>query len=367
MSASKKILLVVGTRPNFIKITQFDKVFAKYPNQFDYKLVHTGQHYDYNMSDVFFSQLAIRKPDFFLGIPSGSPISQIAQIMMELEKVCNAFKPDLMMVVGDVNSTLAAALVAHKMGILLAHLESGLRSHDRAMPEEINRILTDEISDIFFITEKSGYEHLIQNKKKEQLFFVGNTMIDTLVAFESSIEKADILEHLQLKTKEFALITLHRPSNVDEFENLSLTITMVEKVSEKIKVVFPVHPRTLHKAQIFGLKERITDNPNIIICEPLDYFAFQKLIKESKFVLTDSGGIQEETTFRQVPCLTFRKNTERPSTIEVGTNELLDFDMDKILERVDAILNDQFKSGQIPPFWDGKATERIVESLLKIL
>ncbi len=357
----KKVLIVVGTRPNFIKITQFEKYFSNFPH-IDFKIVHTGQHFDYNMSDVFFSQLNIRKPDFFLGIPAGSPTFQMGMIMIELEKVFDNYLPDLVVVVGDVNSTFAAAFAAYKKGIKIAHLESGLRSNDREMPEEINRILTDEISNYFFITEQSGYDNLIEEgKQPNQLFFVGNTMIDTLAAFQPQIDMSDILEQLQISDSKYCLVTIHRPSNVDEIENLTYTLHILHQVSEKIKIVFSVHPRTIQKAEKYDLKKKLDENKNIIITPPLDYFAFQKLVKNAAFVLTDSGGIQEETTFQKIPCLTLRKNTERPSTISIGTNQLLDFDAKTILQKVDEILNGNHKKGQIPPFWDGLATKRIVE------
>lgn len=364
MQQKKKIIIVVGTRPNFIKITQFERVFNQYPDLFDFKLVHTGQHYDYNMSDVFFQQLQIRKPDYFLGIKPGSPTYQVASIMIQFEKVLEEFVPDLVIVVGDVNSTFAAAFTAYKKNIKIAHLESGLRSDDREMPEEINRILTDEISDYFFITEKSGLENLQKKgKSPNQLFFVGNTMIDTLVAFDTEIDKSEVLEKYKLTEKLFCVVTIHRPSNVDEPENLKLTIEILSQVSARIKVLFPIHPRTLAKAATFGLREKLTENPNIILTDPLDYLSFQKLIKSSAFVLTDSGGIQEETTFRKVPCLTLRKNTERPITVEIGSNKLLDFDVNQIVAEANLILGGKFKNGEIPPFWDGKSTERIVEIL----
>ncbi len=367
MLQQKKIIIIVGTRPNFIKITQFDKELAKYGSKFNYKLVHTGQHYDYNMSDIFFEQLQIRKPDYFLGIPGGTPTFQIGMIMVELEKVFDAEKPDLVVVVGDVNSTFAAAFTAYKKGIKLAHLESGLRSNDREMPEEINRILTDEISDLFFVTEESGVNNLIINGKiDEQIKFVGNTMIDTLVAFDSEIDKSDILQKLTIKSNQYALVTIHRPSNVDEKLNLNLTIDILTKLAEKIKIVFPIHPRTLKKAAEFELKSQLTENSNIILTSPLDYFAFQKLVKNCKFVLTDSGGIQEETTFRQVPCLTLRKNTERPATVEIGSNVLVEFNAASIMIKVDQIMASNYKESSIPPFWDGKATERIVKVLAEI-
>ena len=363
----KKIIIVVGTRPNFIKITQFDKIFAQYKEQFEYRLVHTGQHYDYNMSDVFFQQLKIRKPDYFLDIEPGTPTFQMGSIMIKLEKVLDDFKPDLVIVVGDVNSTFAAAFTAYKKGIKIAHLESGLRSDDRTMPEEINRILTDEISDYFFVTEESGMENLrLKGKTDAQLFFVGNTMIDTLVAFDKEIDQSDALTKMGLIPKSYALVTIHRPSNVDEIDNLKLTIDIITKVSQLTKVVFPIHPRTLSKAAQFGLKEKLTENKNIILSEPMDYLGFQKLIKECSFVLTDSGGIQEETTFRKVPCLTLRKNTERPVTVSIGSNELLEFDANLIVAKTKEILSGNFKKGNIPTMWDGKATDRIVEKLLKM-
>ena len=364
----KKVLIVVGTRPNFIKITQFDHVFARYKGEFEYRLVHTGQHYDYNMSDVFFQQLNLRKPDYFLGIPPGTPVFQMGNIMIELEKVLDDFQPNLVMVVGDVNSTFAAAFCAYKKGIKVAHLESGLRSLDREMPEEINRILTDEISDYFFITEQSGFDNLKKEGKKDgQMYFVGNTMIDTLVAFDKQIDQSDILQKLNLEPDTFVLMTIHRPSNVDTEESLALSVEIILEVAKTKKVVFPIHPRTMGKIESFGLKERIVSNPNITFCPPLDYFAFQKLVKECSFVLTDSGGIQEETTFRQVPCLTLRKNTERPSTVQIGTNELLPFETNAILQKIKEIGEGKYKKGSIPPLWDGKATERIVEFLKEII
>lgn len=366
MKGPIKIITVVGTRPNFIKITRFDAVMAKYGKKIIHKLVHTGQHFDYNMSDVFFQQLKIRQPDYFLGISQASVPVQMAQIIERLEKVLLKEKPHWVLVVGDVNSTFAAAFTAHKVGIKVAHIESGLRSFDRTMPEEINRILTDEISDLFFITEKSGYKNLLQMGKKEpQLKWVGNTMIDTLVAFDADIDNSNILQELRIAPKEYALVTMHRPSNVDSHESLTYTLDVLENVAEKKKIVFPIHPRTLARAETFGLKERITLNTNIILTEPLDYFAFQKLVKNCLLVLTDSGGIQEETTFRQIPCLTLRPNTERPVTSTIGSNTLLEFNLHSIMLKVDEILSERYKKGEIPHLWDGKATERIVACLVE--
>lgn len=367
MQIGKKIIIVVGTRPNFIKITQFEKVFALYPNDFELKIVHTGQHYDYNMSDVFFKQLKIKTPDYFLNIKQETPTHQIGATIIAFEKVLLDYKPDLVIVVGDVNSTFAAAFVAYKMNIKIAHLESGLRSNDRTMPEEINRILTDEIANYFFVTEQSGVDNLKKNGKTDDaIFFVGNTMIDTLMAFEQEVKNCQIMEKFNLLPNNFALVTLHRPSNVDIAENLELSVELIAQISKLLPVVFPVHPRTYSKLIGYGLEKALIENKNIQLCEPLDYLSFQKLIKDCSFVLTDSGGVQEETTFRQVPCLTLRNNTERPVTISVGSNELIEFEIDKIIKKVKEIISGRFKKGSIPELWDGNATERIVKTLFKI-
>jgi UDP-N-acetylglucosamine 2-epimerase (non-hydrolysing) len=353
----KKILIVVGTRPNFIKVTQFKKVC---PSDLDIKIVHTGQHFDALMADVFFEQFKL-KPDFFLDISAGSPITQMAEIMLKLEKVILEYKPNIVLVAGDVNSTIAAALTVNKIGIKLGHIESGLRSFDRIMPEEINRILTDEISDYFFVTEKSGIDNLIKEGKNEnKIFFVGNTMIDTLVAFEKDIDSNTILDKLGVEKNKFVLMTMHRPATVDSQDGLEKLVDLINEISGQYKIVFPIHPRTLAKLRSFGIFNSLQHNKNIIITEPLDYFAFQKLIKECKLILTDSGGIQEEATFMQVPCLTLRPNTERPVTVDLGTNTLVNFDIKEIQTIVKNIESGNYKNGQIPPLWDGKATERIL-------
>lgn len=360
----KNILIVVGTRPNFIKITQFKKISEReFPGAFDIKIVHTGQHYDDKMADVFFRQFDLL-PDYFLEIPPESPNSQMAEVMKRLEPVIKEFETDLLMVTGDVNSTFAAALTANKMGIPLAHVESGLRSCDRSMPEEINRILTDEISDYLFITEKSGVDNLKrEGKEEDQLFFVGNTMIDTMVAFEEKIQNSPVLEKLQLAKGEFELMTMHRPATVDHKEELIKLVMLIEDISTSDKLVFPIHPRTVNKLKQFDLHERLKGNENVLLTEPMDYFAFQKLIASCKFVLTDSGGIQEESTFRRIPCLTLRPSTERPSTTRMGSNTLVPFDLDEIKEVICAIEKGEYKKGSIPPLWDGKATHRILKIL----
>jgi UDP-N-acetylglucosamine 2-epimerase (non-hydrolysing) len=361
-----KILTIVGTRPNIIKITRFDDVSQKY-SHIQYGLLHTGQHYSQNMSDVFFSELALKKPDFILSIDNNSVISQLAGIMQGIEQTVNHYKPDLMVVVGDVNSTLAAALVANKLGVRLAHVESGLRSFDRSMPEEINRILTDSLTDIFFVTEQSGVDNLLkEGKPQEQIFMVGNTMIDTLVAYDKQIRASAILKNLQLTPGSYALMTMHRPGNVDTKEGLLKIIEVIEKLTQRSRIVFPVHPRTLNKVKEYNLQDKIMSNKNLTLLEPAGYLDFQHLILHAQFVITDSGGIQEETTYRQIPCITLRPNTERPSTIDIGSNTLLGFDNELIEATVEKIFSNTYKNCAIPPLWDGKATERIFEVFSKL-
>lgn len=357
---NNRILIVVGTRPNFIKITQFKKVNKELGQPFDIKIVHTGQHYDDKMAAVFFEQFEL-EPDFFLNIPVASANTQMAEVMIRLEKVIEGYQPSLVMVVGDVNSTFAAAFTAYKLNCKVAHIESGLRSFDRSMPEEINRLLTDEITDYFFVTEQSGIDNLLkEGKKKEQLFFVGNTMIDTLVAFDQKIGKHQVLQDLGLKTKEFVLMTMHRPATVDYAEGLNKLLDIIDFITRSSDLVFPIHPRTLSRIDSFGLNERVKNNSRLHLTEPLDYFAFQKLTSDCRFVITDSGGIQEETTFRRIPCLTLRPNTERPSTVTIGTNELVPFDIDIVQQKINEIINGTYKKGAVPPHWDGKSTMRIL-------
>ena len=358
-----KLLISVGTRPNFIKITRFKAVSRALGIKVE--IVHTGQHYDQNMANIFFDQFNLR-PDYFIQLKETSPAGQIGEMVVELSKLAHTSKPDVLSTPGDVNSTLAAGIAANKLGIPLAHLESGLRSNDRSMPEEINRILTDEISDYYFVTEQSGIDNLKAEGKHGQLHFVGNTMIDTIVGFNQEIENSSILSDIELKAKEFVLVTIHRPSNVDSNEGLDKLFRLFQYLSKKNKIVFPIHPRTVSKMIEYGLYDQFKAIPNLRLLDPLGYFEFQKLIKYSKLILTDSGGIQEESTFRRVPCLTLRENTERPSTIEQGTNVLIPFDVDEIKHYVDEIENGMFKKGIIPKYWDGKATNRILAIISKI-
>lgn len=358
------ILILVGTRPNFIKVTRFKKVAAERYPHLNISIVHTGQHYDEKMADVFFKQFNL-EPNHYLNIKPASANLQIAEIMTKLEQLITEIgKPDMMLVPGDVNSTMAGALFANKLGIKLGHIEAGLRSFDRSMPEEFNRIVTDELSDLYFVTEPSGLKHL-QNEKKADaaIHYVGNTMIDTMVAFEQEIESSTILKDLSIGEQPFILMTMHRPATVDDKNELQKLIQLITHLSKKYKVVFPIHPRTIKNAKEFGLYGQLMNNEGLICTEPLDYFAFQKLITACTFIITDSGGIQEESTFRKKPCLTLRPNTERPVTVDEGTNTLLSFDNDLILRYVTQIETGNYKNGKIPELWDGNATDRILAVL----
>jgi len=357
----KKILIVVGTRPNFVKITQFPRELAKHEGAFDLRIVHTGQHFDDRMSNIFFEQFGLR-PDVFLGAGQATPVTQMANIMLGLEKVISDYGPDLVIVPGDVNSTMAAAVTANKMGIRLAHLESGLRSFDRGMPEEYNRIVADELADLCFVTEQSGMDNLLKEGKAEhQLHLVGNTMIDTLVAHEEQISASTVLEDYGLEAGAYILMTMHRPSTVDHEEQLVKLLELVEMMGNGSKVVFPAHPRTLDRVNAFGLVERLKSIPGLVLTEPLDYFAFQQLIARCQLVLTDSGGIQEETTHWGVPCATLRDNTERPITLELGTNKLFPIEPDSISGMMEH-LNRAHKPSIIP-LWDDHVSKRILDTL----
>ncbi len=354
-----KILGIVGARPNFVKMAPIAKEIERTAFA-DFKLVHTGQHYDDSMSKVFFDELGMPKPDIWLGVGSASHSKQTARIMSKLEDVMIDEGPDLVIIVGDVNSTLAASLVCAKMGIKLAHVEAGLRSFDTDMPEEINRIIADRLSDLLFVTEKSGMTNLEKEGiRSENAYLVGNVMVDSLLNNITKAESTGIIKSLSLDGP-YALMTIHRPSNVDDPMNFAKIIDILESVSSKIPVVFPLHPRTRKRMEEYGLQ---LDNPNIISTPPLGYLDFLNLMNESTVVLTDSGGIQEETSVLGVPCLTLRENTERPITVELGTNEIVGLDKGKILACVRDILTGSWKKGEIPPLWDGKASERIVQTI----
>lgn len=362
-----QLLILVGTRPNFIKVTQFKRVASSFTG-IQIHIIHTGQHYDEKMADVFFRQFGLQ-PDHFLNIGQGSPNQQIAEIMLKLEELCNRIgKPDLLLVPGDVNSTLAGALFANKCGIKLGHIEAGLRSFDRTMPEEFNRIVTDQLSDLFFVTEPSALKHLSdEGVPSEKIHYVGNTMIDTMIAFEREIESSAIIDKLGLSNEPFVLMTMHRPATVDIKEGLTKLIELIDRLSQKYSIVFPIHPRTTKNLKQFGLYEHFSSNKSLLLTDPLDYFSFQKLIKHCSFIITDSGGIQEESTFRKKPCITLRPNTERPVTVDEGSNTLLPFDLAVIDAVINQIEQGTYKRGRIPDFWDGKATERIVKVITEYL
>lgn len=367
----RRVVIVVGTRPNFIKVTRFKEVAAE-RGGFDIRIVHTGQHYSANMADVFFEQFGL-EPDVWLGIGQGSPNAQMAAIMQQMETVLLELRPDLVMVVGDVNSTMAAAITANKMGLPLAHLESGLRSFDRTMPEEFNRIVADELADHYFITEQSGLDNLRrEGRSEEALHLVGNTMIDTLVAFEDQVQASDVLTRNGLGDGGHVLMTIHRPATVDVPEKLNELLDLIAELcaptlGSRRQVVFPIHPRTVRNLETFGLLDKATAINGLVRTEPLDYFSFQKLIATCAFILTDSGGIQEESTFRRIPCLTLRPNTERPITVTMGSNELVPLEMDAVRAAIARIENGTFKKGQVPPLWDGRATERIFDVLEQVM
>ncbi len=361
-----KVISVVGARPNFMKVAPISRAFKKYEDKVKHYIVHTGQHYDVNMSDAFFKDLEIPQPDYFLGIGSGSHAVQTAKIMMEFENICNELKPDLIIVVGDVNSTVACTLTAVKMGIKVAHVEGGLRSFDREMPEEINRMVTDSICDCCFTTEKSANINLKkENYPEDRIYFVGNTMIDSQYFALSSAEKSNVVKELNLNVNQYVLATLHRPSNVDNVEQLTALIEILEYLSNKEKqIVLPLHPRTKKNLEKYNLYDRVKSIKTLILTEPKGYIEFLALMKNCAFVMTDSGGIQEETTSLLKPCLTLRTTTERPSTIEEGTNILVAPDKEKIIAELDKILSGQIKSGKVPELWDGKAAERITDIIV---
>ncbi len=353
-----KITCVVGARPNFIKMAAIVQELRQRP-RFSPRLVHTGQHFSPDMSDSFFEDLELPQPDVNLGAGGGSQTQQTAQIMLALEGELQQNRPGLLVVVGDVNSTMAAALIGAKMEIPIAHVEAGLRSFDRSMPEEINRVVTDVLADWLFVTEPSGVRNLAaEGIPERKIHLVGNVMIDTLLRFRSKAAGSDILRRLGIAPGQYAVVTLHRPSNVDDPARLSSLLQMLCALSRHIPVVFPVHPRTRQRIPAEGFPES-----QLILTAPLSYLDFLRLLSEARLVLTDSGGIQEETTILQIPCLTLRENTERPITLERGTNKLIGADPASILPVALAALEEKPEPGAIPDLWDGKAACRILDVL----
>lgn len=356
----KKILLVAGARPNFMKIAPLYRELKRRPDPFEPELVHTGQHYDSNMSDVFFRDLEIPEPDVFLGVGSGTHAEQTAGVMVSFEKTCRERRPDMVVVVGDVNSTMACTITAVKMGIPVAHVEAGLRSHDRTMPEEINRLVTDSISDLLLTPSRDGDENLLsEGCHPDKICRVGNIMIDSLQFILPKVQRLDVCSRVGIHPKEYGLITLHRPGNVDTEEGLSKIVDILIRASEELKIVFPVHPRTLGKLEKFGLFPQLKSTPNIILLEPLGYTEFMNILLSAKLALTDSGGVQEETTYLGIPCLTLRPNTERPVTITEGTNELVN--SNNVNEAIVKICQGQWKKGKVVDLWDGMTAGRIVD------
>jgi UDP-N-acetylglucosamine 2-epimerase (non-hydrolysing) len=351
-----KILNVVGARPNFMKIAPIVEEMKK-TRDLNGVLVHTGQHYDEGMSDVFFRDLGIPVPDVHLGVGSGSHAEQTARIMVEFEKVCSQEEPDLVLVVGDVNSTMACSIVAAKLVIPVAHVEAGLRSFDRTMPEEINRLVTDALASLLFTTSRDADENLKrEGVDSSKIFFVGNVMIDTLLKHQKKAAALNIE-----KPKQYALVTLHRPSNVDNPNVLGPILEALEQISKSMPVLFPIHPRTVKRVQEFGLSVN-----GIRTMDPLGYLEFLNLQSTASVVLTDSGGLQEETTILGVPCLTLRENTERPVTITHGTNMIVGPHKTRILDAFQRIVSGDWKPSGPPEYWDGHAAERIVRVIRDI-
>ena len=363
-----RVLCVVGARPNFMKIAPIMRAFRARPQAFDPILLHTGQHYDQAMKDSFFEQLDIPLPEVDLGVGSGSHAVQTAEIMKRFEPELDRLAPQAVLVVGDVNSTIACSLVAVKKGVPVVHVEAGLRSFDRAMPEEINRVLTDQIADLLFTTEPDGERNLLrEGVDPAKIRFVGNVMIDTLLHNrERAASPAEVLRELPNarvfldSPSGYGVLTLHRPSNVDEPATLRPLVRALREVADRVPLIFPVHPRT--RARIDALElGGLLDTPRVLLLPPLGYLELLGLMAQARLVLTDSGGLQEETTALGVPCITLRENTERPITVERGTNTVVGSKPERILAAVDSVLRDGGKRGRVPDLWDGRAAERIVE------
>ncbi|OGG54067.1 MAG: UDP-N-acetylglucosamine 2-epimerase [Candidatus Handelsmanbacteria bacterium RIFCSPLOWO2_12_FULL_64_10] len=360
----RSITLVAGARPNFPKIAPILRALRRHPDAFSPCLVHTDQHYDWQMSAVFFRDLGLPEPDRHLGVGSGSQAVQTAKVLTAFEEALLERRSDLVLVVGDATSTLACALCAAKLNIPVAHVEAGLRSRDRAMPEEINRIVTDAISDLLFTTSAEADANLLREGfPPDKVHRVGNVMIDSLFHALETANRSPILSTLGVQPKGYALVTFHRVSNVDHPETLRGILSALRDIQRRIPLVFPIHPRTRKNLTAFGLQDQVSAMSNAILTEPVGYFDAIKLQKEARLVITDSGGLQEETTALGVPCLTVRENTERPETISVGTNTLVGTSPEKIVRETTRILEGSYKKGRIPDLWDGRAAERIVEIL----
>ena len=357
-----RIINVVGARPNFMKIAPLVAEMGQY-RDIESILVHTGQHYDDNLSRVFFEELGIPRADLNLGVGSGPREQQIQRISEAFRPVVSEHPADAVLVVGDVNSTIACATVAREHGIKVVHVEAGLRSFDLDMPEEHNRRETDEIADYLFVTERAGMLNLEKERVVGKPFLVGNVMIDTLVRNLERVEQSDILDRLDIRPGRYFASTFHRPSNVDSAADLRALVALIEEIGQRTTLVLPLHPRTQSSLIEHRELDRLRGAPGVRLIEPLGYLDFLRLVRDAGGVITDSGGIQEETTYLGVPCLTMRENTERPVTIELGTNVLIGADGSKLMDQVDEIIAGRFKQGTIPPHWDGRAAQRIVATL----
>jgi UDP-N-acetylglucosamine 2-epimerase (non-hydrolysing) len=363
-----KVINVVGARPNFMKVAPIVAAMKKRSRSFQPLVVHTGQHYDVSMSDAFFTDLELPNPDTHLGVGSGSHAAQTAAVMERFEPVLLAEKPDWVLVVGDVNSTLACALVCVKLGIKVAHVEAGLRSRDRTMPEEINRLLTDQIADLLFTPSEDADQNLLaEGIPSERIRFVGNVMIDSLMKNLERAKQSTIKTELGLTERTYAVLTMHRPSNVDNTETFGRILDALETISHSLPIIFPVHPRTRKTIADLGLSDRVQSITNLRLIDPLGYLDFLNLYSAARLVLTDSGGIQEETTSLGIPCLTLRHNTERPVTVELGTNVIVGTDTERIVTAATAALNGSSSQrlNQLP-LWDGHAAERILDVLEEV-
>ncbi len=359
----RPVFLVAGARPNFMKVAPLWHEFTKYRQVFRSILVHTGQHYDGDMSDVFLRDLALPAPDKFLGGGSGTHAEQTAKVMVQFELACLQEPPDLVVVVGDVNSTLACAITAKKMCVPVAHVEAGLRSGDWTMPEEINRVVTDRVSDYLFTPSRDADANLRrEGVASKRIFFVGNIMIDTLIQAKKVVASKQVCRQFGLCAGQYGLITLHRPPNVDKKEPLEQIFKAFGKL-DGCPLLFPIHPRTRRNLTAFGMLQWVQKIPSLHLANPLGYYDFLDLLMHARFVVTDSGGVQEETTYLGVPCLTLREQTERPVTISEGTNELVT--VKNLPQAVEKVLGGFWKKGRIPDLWDGKAAERIVRVLLE--
>jgi UDP-N-acetylglucosamine 2-epimerase (non-hydrolysing) len=359
-----RIINVVGARPNFIKIAPVVDEMRRRPARIEHLLIHTGQHYDESMSDSFFEDLEIPLPNINLGVGSGSHAEQTARIMLAFEQVLHEHPADWVVVVGDVNSTMAASIVAAKMLVRVAHVEAGLRSRDRTMPEEINRVVTDSVADLLLTPTRDAGDNLLrEGVATEKIRFVGNVMIDSLYRNLERAQESQALERLSLKSKQYCVMTLHRPSNVDDGAALAGIIDALEVIGERLPIVFPVHPRTRDRLEQFGLSNRLRARTSLMLIEPVGYLDFLRLYSNSRLVLTDSGGIQEETTVLGIPCLTLRQNTERPITVTEGTNRIVGNDPEVIKREALAALEQPARAARVPELWDGHAAVRIVDAI----